>query len=314
TDQDARSQGTAHPLTHLWDNGKHPVEELKRVLEIRELALEKFSENNIRMGEPLATLEEVLVPVYPIHRYQIEAASKVLGGVYYYYNIRGDRQQLPEIVSPDEQREALHTLLNTIDTGVLALDERIINLIPPRPPGYGESPELFSGRTGAVFDPVAAAETAADLTVTMLLNPERAARLVDFHARDASYPGLGEVIDKLLQTTWYRTRGAGYHAEIQRAVDNIALSNLLRLAANTTAAPQARALTMLKINELKIWLTAQLDFQLGELQEAHYFYGLKQIEQFEKDPEKLMISSPLRAPNGSPIGMINEDLLGYYRK
>ena len=71
---------SAHPFANLWDNGKHPVDELEHIMKVRSIALENFSEKKIRVDSPLATLEEVLVPVYMFHRYQVEGASSVLGG------------------------------------------------------------------------------------------------------------------------------------------------------------------------------------------------------------------------------------------
>ena len=81
SDQDARPQGGAHPFTHLWDNGKDPAAELNRLLDIRTVVLRNFGENNIQPGMPMAMLEEVLVPMYFFHRYQVEAASKMIGGL-----------------------------------------------------------------------------------------------------------------------------------------------------------------------------------------------------------------------------------------
>ena len=52
----------------------------------------------------MSTLEDVLVPVYLLHRYQTEAASKVLGGLYYTYAVRGDGQKITERIPGAEQR------------------------------------------------------------------------------------------------------------------------------------------------------------------------------------------------------------------
>ena len=83
------------------------------------------------------------------------------------------------------------------------LPPRILDLIPPAAYGYrGGIPELFPHETGPVFDPVAAATIAADLAVTGLLQPARAARLELFHARDAANPGFDEVVRALLRHTW----------------------------------------------------------------------------------------------------------------
>ncbi len=303
-DQDARS-GSAHPLANVWDNGKHPVDELERVMKIRSIALDSFSENRIRVHAPMATLEEVLVPVYMFHRYQVEAAASVLGGLYYNHRLRGDVQKNPEIVPAAEQRRALSVLLETIRPENLAIDEKLLNIISPRPPGYGQTRELFPGYTGLTFDPLAAAETVANLTVGSILSPERAARLVEYHSRNKNVPGLTEVVGELVSSTWKSSEKSGYHAEIQRVVNNTLLYNLMRLAIDERAAPQVRAIIFLKLSELKNWLSQQVKIKpvKDESQKAHYFYGLSQIDLFLKNPEKVKLVIPLQPPSGAPIGM-----------
>jgi hypothetical protein len=312
SDADARPAGGAHPLAHLWDNGPDPVDELARVMEIRSRALSRFSEKNIRVGSPMGTLEEVLVPVYMFHRYQVEAASKVLGGAYYTYAVRGDGQKIVERVPSQEQRNALDALLCTIQPGELALPEHVLHLIPPRPQGYQRTRETFNIRTGVTFDPLAVAETAANLTVRLILHPERAARLVEYHARDNSFPGLGEVADRLVESTWRSPHGlssneareSGYHAEIQRVIDNVVLYHLMSLAANENASEQVRAVAFLKLDELKNWLTEQMKQVTDESQRAHYFFAISQINQFQKNPKEVNVTKPVETPAGAPIGII----------
>src|SRR5579864_1406468 len=202
SDSDARPEGGVHPSAHLWDSGVNAVDELNRIMKVRAKVLERFSANNIREGAPMSTLEDVLVPVYFVHRYQTEAASKVLGGLFYTYAVRGDGQKVTERIPGAEQRRALDALLSTIRPDVLTLPENILALIPPRAMGYPRTRENFPHRTGLTFDPVAAAESAANLTAGLILHPERAARLVEYHAEDASLPGLDEVIDRLIGATW----------------------------------------------------------------------------------------------------------------
>ena len=150
----------------------------------------------------MAVLEEVLAPMYLYHRYQTEAVSKVVGGLNYTYAMRGDGQKPTEIVAPAEQRRALDALLRTIRPDFLRLPENIIRLIPPHPVAHERTRELFRLHTGMTFDPLAAAETAAHQTIGAMLHPERAARLVEYHARDARNPGLDEVLNRLLAATW----------------------------------------------------------------------------------------------------------------
>jgi hypothetical protein len=302
TDQDARPAGSAHPLTHLWDNGTNAVDELLRLMKVRSIALRNFGLKNIPPGAPLATLEEVLVPLYLGHRYQVEAAAKVLGGLYYTYALRDDGQVPTAMVPGGEQRRALDVLLSTITPNALALQESILKLIPPHPAGYERHRELFRSRTGLTFDALAPAEVAADQTVSFILNPERAARLVQHHARDNSLPGLNEVIDKVITATWKAHRSSGYPAEIQRTVDQVVLYNLLALASMENANTQVRAVTTLKITELKTWLAMESKAMKDEDQRAHLQFALSQIEKYQRNPKEISLTHPLEPPPGQPIG------------
>jgi hypothetical protein len=301
TDEDAGPQGSAHPKTHLWDNGVNAVDELDRVMKIRSIALENFSEKKIKMGTPMSLLEEVLVPVYMGHRYQVEAAAKVVGGLTYTYALRGDGQIVTEMIPPQEQRRAIDAVIATITPGALTLPDRIVTLIPPRASGYPRTRETFASRTGVTFDPLSAAETATQLSVGVLLNPERAARLIDYHARNDQYPGLGEVLDRLVSASW-KMKSAGYRAEVGRVVDRVILYNMMSLAANTNASGQVRAISLLKILELKEWLSKQLKQAKDEDQKAHLLFALAQIKLFEENPKQFDLPKPVNPPDGPPIG------------
>jgi hypothetical protein len=299
--QDA-GPGSAHPLANVWDNGKDPVNELKRVMRIRSLALRRFSERKIPVGAPMATLEEVLVPVYYFHRYQTEAAASVLGGLYYNHTLRGGVQKNPEIVPASEQWRALDVLLDTIRPEALAIDEKTLQLIPPRPPGYMRGAELFPGQTGLTFDPLGAAESAADITIDLILHPERAARMVEYHSRREDCPGLVEVLDKLISYTWRSTEKTGFMAEIQRRIDHVFLFRLLQLAANEDASAQVRAIAFLKIEELREWLKKNISSAKSSEHKAHCLYALSRITIFQKDPSSVPMKPPLHPPAGAPIG------------
>ncbi|MCG3120662.1 MAG: hypothetical protein ALAOOOJD_03468 [bacterium] len=307
SDQDARPAGSAHPQTHLWDNGANAIEELNHVIQVRARALSRFSEKNIRTGAPFATLEDVLVPIYMYHRYQTEAAAKIVGGLNYTYALRGDGQVVTAMIPAPEQRRALAALLQTLQPDFLALPERILRLIPPRAYGYLRSRENFETHTGLTFDPLAAAETAASLTAGLLLHPERAARLVEFHAREKSFPGLEEVIDQLVKATWKAAPGSDYPAEIQRVVDNVVLYHLMALAANEATAAQARAIAWSKLDDLKNWLATANQQTRDESMKAHYLFATAQISQFQNNPKELHFTAPLTPPAGQPIGMDEED-------
>jgi len=304
--QDA-GESSAHPLANVWDNGKDPVQELDRVMKIRAIALSNFTEKRIPIGAPMATLEEALVPTYMFHRYQVEAAASKLGGLYYNHTLRGDPQKAPYIVPADEQRQALSSLLKTIVPENLAFDEKLLNIIPPRPPGYRQNRELFSRYTGSTFDPLAAAESAANLTVGLILHPQRASRMVDYHSRDKNIPGLSEVLDRLIQSTWKFEHPQGTLGEIQRVVDHVVMLNVMRLALEDSAIPQARAIAFLKLEDLKNWLIKDYYAVEDRDQKAHIFYAASQIKLFLENPTQIQLTLPRSSPPGAPIGMYSFD-------
>jgi len=303
TDQDARPQSSSSSVAHLWDNGTNAIDELGNVMKVRAAALRRFGENNIREGAPMATIEEVLVPIYMYHRYQVEAAAKVIGGQDYVFSLKGRGDRNPQIVPAEEQRRALAAVLETIKPDALAVPESLLRLIPPRPSDYPRTREDFRIRTQPVFDSLAPAEAAADHVSRFLFNQERAARLVQFHARDARNPGLGEVIDKILLSTWKAPAGTGYAREIQYTVNMIILNNLMSLAAGESTLNQVRAIASWKLEQLKTWVTLQSRLTTDENRRAFLYYALEQIKRFQEDPKKMNLTRPQEPPAGQPIGM-----------
>jgi len=301
TDQDARPAGSSSSVAHLWDAGSNAVDELNRLMQVRAVALKKFGENNIREGAPLATIEDALVPVYMLHRYQVEAVTKFVGGMDYTFAERGDGEVPTKIVAPAEQRRALAAVLATLKPSALVLPEPLVEMIPPRPPEYERGREHFKIHTSPAFDASAPAEEAAQHTLQFLFNPERAARLVQFHARDAANPGLQEVLDAIVAATWKAPHAVGYAGEVARTVDDVVLYDLLSLALNDHATTQVRAVALREAEQLKGWLNANKS--AGDAsQQAHLTYAAAQIEQFQKDPKKLELTAPAEPPDGPPIG------------
>lgn len=296
TDQDSRPLGSANPHSHLWDNGPDSAEELKRIFTIREAALKSFGENAIRTGTPFAQLEDTLVPLYLFHRYQTEAAVKEIGGLDYRYALRGDQQMITKIVSPTDQRKALTEVLKTLSPDFLTLPEPLLQILPPRPPGLKATEESFATHTGLTFDPIAAAESSADLTLNLLFNPERASRLVEYHARDAANPSLNEVIDATLQST--DTSSGGLTVEVKHAIDSRILEALLALGSNPEASSDARAIARDRILALK----ARLSTPANAADAPYNAAEVARINEWEHDPAKFVPAKPIEAPPGMPIG------------
>lgn len=305
-DADARPAGAAHPLANLWDNGSDPVARLNHEMQVRRIGLNQFGLENIPTGAPLSELENKLLPLYLHHRYQLQAAVKSLGGVYYTYAVRTENATSPvpvrEIVPADRQREALQAILNTLKPEELAISEETLNLIPPTAYGYSSSrSELFSKRTNPVFDPIGAAEIAADMAISGLLEPNRAARLVQFNAQNKTNPHFREVIEALVKTTWKTPASANaYHAAIERAVQSLTVTKLMDLAANANAQPQVRATATEALRSLQANLKRAV--VTGDAA-AHYRATADDIERFLTRPDApRKQTAPLPNPPGDPIG------------
>lgn len=300
SDQDARSPGSAHAYAHLWDNGNSAADELNDILEIRKNAIEKFSPDNIKSGEPYSVLEDVFVPVYFMHRYQTEAAVKVIGGLDYNYAIKGGNQTIVKRVSGKEERKALKALLKTIDVKRLAIPVSKLELFPPRAIGYGRTRESFKSKVGAEFDPYGAADTSSELTLSLLFNSQRASRLVLHKSLDKSQLGLEEMIDEVLKHSFKRKHNSNYYRELQNVINAQVLNNLFVLASNSVNYKQVSAIVNYKLNELSTWLRAK---KSKGVQKMYDIELLKSIDNFKKAPAKYKKVRSPKIPDGSPIGM-----------
>jgi Met-zincin/Domain of unknown function (DUF5117) len=306
TDEDARPPGAANPKAVLWDNGADPVEGLRHEMEVRRIALSRFGERNIARGQPLAGLQEVLAPLYLHHRYQLDGALKVVGGLDYTYALRGDGQPPARPVGGDRQRQALAAVLDTVTPEFLDLPETLLPLLLPRPAGAHPNVEMFHGAADPAFDPLAAAATAADLAVDGLLQPERAERLVDFHRRDPSLPGLEEVLAALMDKAFAGSPPAdARRAELRRVVQWVVVRRLIGLSNNAQASAEVRARVDGTLRGLRSQLEAGGAGKAADDPEAaqRAFLGAeinRYLGRPETDPAKLLLPPP--APPGQPIG------------
>jgi hypothetical protein len=300
-DSDARPLSSAHPLASLWDNGSDPVATLAHEMEVRKIGLEQFGLQTIPVGTPLSDLELKLVPLYLHHRYQLISAAKSIGGVNFTYAVRTSNGPNPptvaKIVPGAKQREALNAVLDTISLDSLRIPERILALIPPPAFGYGNgTAEPFDRKTTPTFDPIGAAQIAADVAITTLLTPERAARTIEQHGRDASVPGFDEIVSALVRKTWSAPRATdGYGQNIQEAVQNLVIVRLMDLAANSNASSLVRADASAGLRRIKAIA--------GPMTSAHGAAAREDITRFLARPDTAhKRTEPLPTPPGEPIG------------
>ncbi len=310
SDGDTRPASAANPLSNLWDNGDDPVAMLRHEIEVRRIGLNQFGLNNIPKGAPASELENKFLPLYLHHRYQLTAATKMLGGVYYTYAVREENgstspAQIQTIVPAQKQREALQAILDTIKPEELVISDRILKLIPPVAFGYDSTrSELFPKRTNPVFDPIGAAEIAADLAISGLLEPNRAARMIDFNARDKNNPPFGEIVAALLKATWKTSAATDAKlVAVARAVQSLTVTRLMDLAANQNAQPQVRATAADALRALQATLKQTVPTN-DAATAAHRRATAADIERFLARPADVprRQSPPLPNPPGDPIG------------
>jgi hypothetical protein len=303
TDADARPAGAAHPRANLWDNGRNMVQALTREMNVRDVALDRFGTAVVKSGEPLALMEEVLVPLYLRHRYQVTATAKLVGGESYEYAVRGEKStELSEPVPPDRQAAALDALLATVTPEALTLPAAARERIPPRPPGHPDTRELFEGRTGPTFDPYAPAEVAATMVFDALTQPHRALRLIEQHDANDRQLGFQETLRRVTNVVWRaEAPETPYRAEVQRTVQQVWTDALLDRAGSAEGAPAVHARLERHLRSLHDWLAAHS----GETSEAkaHREAVKASISRFLNRSRDTAVSpAAVDSPPGSPIG------------
>ena len=229
SDPDARPLSAANAQGHLWDNGQDPLAELQRINQIRAFALQRFGLPTLAPGRSLGSLQETLVPIYYLHRYQLQAVAKLIGGVHYEYELKGD-YPTPKgvtIIAPDRQRQAINALLNTMSPDYLALPESLLQLITPKAYGSQNTRESFQGRTGPTFDPISAGEAAAAFSLSLLLQPERLNRLAQQHTYNQEQPGITFVLKALFDHS-FKTAPDQSDSGLQARLGYLALNQVMK--------------------------------------------------------------------------------------
>ena len=287
--------GAGHQYASVWDNGSNLVDHLKLEIEVREIGIRTFGTDAIRTGEPMSDLEYVLLPLYMHHRFQLRSAIQSLGGADYRYAMKGDGQVPYTVVSGDEQRDALETVLTTLAVDFLALPEEIVQMIPPPAFRHSEG-EAFPGNTEQVFDAIGAAQAAASFTVGEVLNSERMARLVMYGSM-GDVPDLVEVVDRLIAVTWGADMpGDAYRSQVLHAAQRSVADEMMRQAAMSGNPAEVRAVLSDRLARLAEGIEAD-----GE-PSPHERLVAADIRRWQSRIESTVPGPQLQMPAGDPIG------------
>ena len=295
SDSDARPFGGAHPGAHLWDNGANPSDELNRMMLLRKNALKRLGSNSITTGTPLSELEKVLVPLYLMHRYQMEATSKLIGGLNYQYFVKGDTyDHVVEPVSINDQGFAIRSILNTLTAEELALPQSLISAIPPTAFGYRRDRETFTSRTSLAFDVLSPAESYSNMVFRLLLHPERVTRI---HRHDVAHDHgmtLDEYLNQVAAYVYGQNSVDEYFSALENVVKFAMTNHLLSLS-------HMKSMDAQVVSSVRMVLT-EISGKYFEEPTAFNEYLKHIIDTGLDDPDELVLPDLKELPPGSPIG------------
>ncbi|MGX5200937.1 zinc-dependent metalloprotease [Aliikangiella sp. IMCC44632] len=301
SDRDARSPGSAHAQASLWDNGGDSISELKNMFAIRAAAIANFGPKNLKMNQPWSDLEEIFVPVYYFHRFQITAVAKSLGGYFYDYSIKRSSEAVKqEMVSGEKQMQALQLMLSSLSPEFLSLTEETAKLFVPKAAGSYRTRESINGETGVVFDQVHLARASAQHTLGLIFHPQRLARIIQQHGMDPQIPSIDGITTEIHQTVIEKNY-EGIQATIHQAVVDLIYANYLNLL-NDSATSQA---VKMQIMGIVIKEKEYLTRKLTTVRKTSSYYGFyafqaKRLEDYYLNRRSDLIELP-KMPPGSPI-------------
>jgi len=287
SDRDARPKGGLHPSAHLWDNGKEPIGELERLTALRKNTLSRLGVNSIPKGTPYSEIENILVPVYLMHRYQVEAVSKLIGGVDFNYATKGSNLKMKD-VPQSKQKEAMDALLKTLDEDFLRIPQSLLDQIPPQAYGYERNRESFKGNTGSLFDANSAAEASANHSLEFLLDPKRLARI-------SAKANLGTYLTDITNHV-FKNQKDGI---LNRTVEKLLFIHYLKLANNPKIDKHVQASAYLQVHNIYLGYSKPT----SDLEEtAHRMFLQKHYSAMLTNADISKLPASIKMPPGSPIG------------
>lgn len=307
SDDDSRPAGAGHPLGGLWDDGPDAVGALEHTLAVRRIALDHFGLGNLPAGAPAADLKRVIVPIYLFHRYEVEAAAKLVGGVDFTYAVKGDGHEAARPVPAADQRRALRAVLATAAPAQLDLPDALVNLLSSDRPGARDpqtTVEVFGDPGTPIFDLPGAADVAADIAFSALLQPERLNRVSDLGGRDPAQLSLRELLDTAAAGVFAASAQGGHAAELRRRVRARLIFDLAETLRDARLSPNVAAQVKDTLIGIGVRLRDDKAGDAADRAQARYFSAL--LLATDKDALDALTAADRarvsRVPPGMPIG------------
>ena len=294
SDSDSRPVGSANPFSHLWDNGEFPYKELNKLLKVRDLALKNIDLENLVDGEPYDRIEDILVPIYMLHRYQIESTAKAIGGVDYLYFVKNLNNDKVKFVNSKLQKESLESLLNVLNPKNLVLPDNLIEILSPRSFRNPRTRENFESNTGVTFDYINASSSVINHTLTFLINPERINRIYQQNMFGENILKLEDYLSIISNSIFSNKKMSLYETSINNNTSSLFLDHLFLAFNNSKTNDLSKSLILSSILNTKETLSSNLN--------DYNAFLVNKINGFLNNPDKYKPIEKTKIPDGSPIG------------
>jgi hypothetical protein len=299
SDSDSRPVGSANPFSHLWDNGEFPYKELNKLLKVRDLALKNIDLDNLVDGESYDRIEDILVPIYMLHRYQIESAAKAIGGVDYLYFVKNKNNDKVKFVDSKLQKESLKSLLNVLNPKNLVLPNNLIQILSPRSFRNPRTRENFESNTGVTFDYINASSSIINHTFTFLMNPERINRIYQQNMFGENILMLDDYLTIISNSIFSNNRMSPYESSINKNTSSLFLDHLFLTFNNSNTNDLSKSVILSSIMNTKEKLSSNLN--------DYNSFLVNKINGFIDNPDKYIPVEKTKIPDGSPIGNFSCD-------
>ena len=299
SDSDSRPVGSANPFSHLWDNGELPYKELNKLLKVRDLALKNIDLDNLIDGEPYDRIEDILVPIYMLHRYQIEAAAKAIGGVDYLYFVKNNNNDKVKFVDSKLQKKSLESLLNVLKPENLVLPNNLIDILSPRSFRNPRTRENFVSNTGVTFDYINISSSLINHTFTFLLNPERINRINQQNIFGDDILTLENYLVEISKSIFDNKKLNTYEESVNKNTSSLYLDHLFMAFNNSSTNDLSKSIILASIMDTMKNLSTNPN--------NYNRFLINKINGFLSNPDQYKPIVKTKIPDGSPIGNFSCD-------